>query len=63
MRRQQRRAERRAVTPKLQVQNPGAAGSDIGAEEIGTCVPADCDAQPVRVFHGSVRLRWNREKY
>ena len=50
MRRQQRRAPHAAVVPKLRVQNPGAAGLDIGAEEIWACVPADRDGHPVRVF-------------
>ena len=30
--------------------NPSAAGLDIAAVEIYGCVPADRDAQPVRVF-------------
>jgi transposase len=50
MRRQKRRSLRPAVTPQLAVQNRAAAGLDIGAEEIWACVPAECDAQPVRVF-------------
>jgi transposase len=50
MRRQERRAPRGAVTPKLRRHNPAAAGLDIGAEEIWACVPAERDARPVRVF-------------
>ena len=50
MRRQPRRAPRAAVTPKLREHNAAAAGLDIGAEEIWACVPAERDAQPVRVF-------------
>ena len=50
MRRQQRRSPRAAVVPKLRVHNPGAAGLDIGAEEIWACVPVESDAQPVRAF-------------
>ena len=50
MQRQKRQSPRRAVTPQLGQHKPGAAGLDIGAEEIWACVPADRDAQPVRVF-------------
>ena len=50
MRRQQRRAPHTPVVPKLRVHNPGAAGLDIGAEEIWACVPVESDAQPVRAF-------------
>ena len=50
MRRQACRATKGAVVPKLRVQNPAAAGLDIGAAEIWACVPPDRDAQPVRAF-------------
>jgi hypothetical protein len=50
MQRQKRQSPRRAVTPQLGQHKPAAAGLDIGAEEIWACVPADRDAQPVRVF-------------
>src|SRR5262245_33928848 len=50
MRSQPERGPKTGAPPKLVVHNPAAAGLDIGAEEIWACVPADCDAQPVRVF-------------
>ena len=50
MRRQKRRAPRAAVVPQLRQYNAAAAGLDIGAAEIWVCVPAECDAQPVRAF-------------
>lgn len=50
MRRQPRRAPRAGLVPELRVHHPAAAGLDIGATEIWACVPAERDAQPVRVF-------------
>lgn len=50
MRRPQRGVQRGAVTPKLRVQNPGAAGLDIGAAEIWASVPVERAAHPVRGF-------------
>ena len=50
MRSQKRRSPSGAVIPKLGRYNAAAAGLDIGAVEIWACVPAECDAQPVRAF-------------
>ncbi len=39
-----------AATEALPVVHRHAAGLDIGSAEIWACVPADCDAEPVRKF-------------
>jgi transposase len=42
--------KRKSTLEELSIVHPNAAGMDIGAEEIWVCVPANRDAEPVRLF-------------